>query len=592
MASRRDPGRVAFAVALIVAIVVLWWSRLRFWYPHDEGTLAQAALRVLGGEVPHRDFAHPYSGADALLHGVFFRLFGPSLAGIRTGFAVMATAWLAAMGWWFRRHLGFAGAAVAVTVLGAWSMAMYPAAVPSWYVTMLVTGAVAVLATPGASSPAPRRLLVAGLALGLALGFKVTALYAVVGVVAWLLARQDHDDQPGRPWAIALMLVAAVAALRLLLPTATPRTAVHLLLPPLTVALWVTAVEMRRWRHAGAAIDPGAVRALVALTAGVILGALPVFAWLGFEGALPAFLASVGEVGSLRAAFAGLPPPPLTALLFAVPLLGLVATASLPRPPRPGLLLLPCLLVFALAWSEFEWHRMVWLALRGSLPLGIILLLALAWRGTPATPRPWCAAIAVLGWMALSQFPFAAAVYFVYLAPLAVMIAVAAVRHSTAGRRVLATLGLAVAAFGYLQVVPSPPTVLGWNRMPLERLAVLGGPHGGLLVPANDSMVYGRLLAILADSVPPGAIWSGPDAPEVAFLAGRRDLNPAFFGFLGAASDGDAMADAVALVIRQAPPFSPPPTAAMLAAWQRRHPRRADLGPFTVLWGRPACDDC
>lgn len=585
-------GRAALLAALAGAVGVLWWARLRYWYPHDEGTLAQAALRVAQGEVPHRDFVHPYTGADALIHALLFRVASPSLEVIRNGFALLTTMWLVATAAWFRRHLGSAGAAIAVLLLGSWGVATYPAAVPSWYVTILVTAALMLLVPRPGAIPSARGILASGVVLGLAFSFKVTSLYAVVGVVAWLLSRDQHEDRPARPWVPALMLVAVLAAVRLLGADLTARTAAHLLIPPLAVAAWVVARELRQWARAGARLGLATMRDPALLGLGLLLGAAPVLVWLTVNGALRSFLAGVSGVGALRAEYAGMPAPPLESLYLALPMLGLLALGWLRHPPRAWLVLLPCTLVFVLAWSEFEWHRIVWLGVRGAVPLGLLLALARVWRRPTGSAEPWVAPALVLGWMVLSQYPFAAAIYFVYLVPLIVMTGVAARGLEIRGRRVLATIGLAFAAFGYLQVVPSPPTVLGWNREPLERLARLPGPRGGLLVPANDSIVFARLLGILGDSVPSGPIWAGPDSPEVAFLAGRRDLNPASFGFLADRGPGAQIDEAVALVVRQAPPFSAPPTPQAIAAWQQRFSRRADLGAYTVFWGGPVCDEC
>src|ERR1700739_170835 len=55
----------------------------REWVPHDEGILAQAAERVLHGEIPHRDFNDPYTGGVAYLDALAFRIFSPTLLALR-----------------------------------------------------------------------------------------------------------------------------------------------------------------------------------------------------------------------------------------------------------------------------------------------------------------------------------------------------------------------------------------------------------------------------------------------------------------------------------------------------------------------------
>src|SRR5262249_2278823 len=55
----------------------------RGWYPHDEGTLAQSAERVLYGEIPHKDFDEIYTGGLTFLNAAAFRLLGVNLATLR-----------------------------------------------------------------------------------------------------------------------------------------------------------------------------------------------------------------------------------------------------------------------------------------------------------------------------------------------------------------------------------------------------------------------------------------------------------------------------------------------------------------------------
>src|SRR5947209_11714694 len=55
----------------------------RSWAPEDEGTLAQPALRVLEGQLPHRDFDDVYTGGEAFLNAAAFRIFGIRLISMR-----------------------------------------------------------------------------------------------------------------------------------------------------------------------------------------------------------------------------------------------------------------------------------------------------------------------------------------------------------------------------------------------------------------------------------------------------------------------------------------------------------------------------
>ena len=56
----------------------------RGWIPHDEGTLAGDAVRLMAGERPHVDFQDPYSGAMTWLYAALFEVFGVDPATIRS----------------------------------------------------------------------------------------------------------------------------------------------------------------------------------------------------------------------------------------------------------------------------------------------------------------------------------------------------------------------------------------------------------------------------------------------------------------------------------------------------------------------------
>ncbi len=583
-AGRRRPWLVSAALA--VAAGALWWSHLRLWYPHDEGLLAQSALRVLAGQVPHRDFPHPYTGLDAVLHAGWIALLGPSLAAIRHGFLVTVLAWLGALTLVLRRAGPDDAVALAILLIGALGPAVYPAAMASWYVTMCVTLALAILLRPGA--PRPSALVAVGVLLGLGLGFKITAAYGIVGAGAWLIATRD-DDAPAALLLIAILVAAALGLGRLLLP-ATGRTMVHLVLAPAAVLAWGIAGEIRRGRRHGVTAGWGATRPLAWLGVGVALGALPVFAWLAWTGALPGFVHSTAVAATLRAGRASSPVPSVAALWYGVPLVAIGAAVLSRRPPATRYVALLCAALFALAWFDFPWHRGIWLALRGGAVIAVVIACVAASRGRGPTAAAM-AIVAVFAWMLLGQYPFGAPIYFVYALPLAMLLPVGlGAPADRAGFRVLATT---LAAFGYLQVIPGTLAALGASRHRPDRLAVLPGGHGGLLVAPEDSATFGRLVAVLRDSVPPGPIWAGPDAPEVAFLAGRDDLQRGPFAFLsGGAANGDPADSAVAIVVQEEPPFSPAIDPARRSAWSLRFDRSERIGSFTVLWKGDRCDSC
>src|SRR5262245_53117178 len=83
-ASSRGRLDVVLITAIVLATALYGAGHLRRgWVPHDEGMLGQAAERVLGGELPHRDFDDLYTGGLSYLNAAAFRLFGVSLVSPR-----------------------------------------------------------------------------------------------------------------------------------------------------------------------------------------------------------------------------------------------------------------------------------------------------------------------------------------------------------------------------------------------------------------------------------------------------------------------------------------------------------------------------
>jgi hypothetical protein len=190
-----------------------------------------------------------------------------------------------------------------------------------------------------------------------------------------------------------------------------------------------------------------------------------------------------------------------------------------------------------IAWFYSSVHQDFWNALRGLLPAGAALYCVLWPRAGVAVEslsrRALIVFIPLAGVMVLSQYPFAAPIYFLYVLPLLLLALSAAIATRPASTQLSAGIvALVYLLFGLIEVIPGSPDSLAMSADHAPQLAWLDLPRGRLLVPPDDAELYRGLVATL-DSLPPGPIWAGPDAPEVAFLSGRVDLNRSFFAFLG-----------------------------------------------------------
>jgi hypothetical protein len=106
-----------FLLVWLRSAIYLGVNLKRCWVPHDEGILAQAAERIVQGEMPHRDFKGPYTGGLSYFHAVAFRLFGVDL--LVLGYVLFAffLAWVPA-GYAAAREFSEPRPAAGITLLG------------------------------------------------------------------------------------------------------------------------------------------------------------------------------------------------------------------------------------------------------------------------------------------------------------------------------------------------------------------------------------------------------------------------------------------------------------------------------------------
>ncbi|HKB97703.1 MAG TPA: glycosyltransferase family 39 protein, partial [Terriglobales bacterium] len=182
------------AAVLAVAGVYVGLHLGSGWVPADDGTLAQSALRVMQGQLPHRDFTEIYTGGLSLIHALAFRAFGVSLMSLRICAFLFFLAWIPAV---YCVALRFTSAITAglITLLAvAWSYPNYPAAMPSWYNLFFATfGAAALLRYLDVRKA--RWLFFAGLCGGVSILIKVIGAYYIAGVLLFLAFLEQSEGQ-------------------------------------------------------------------------------------------------------------------------------------------------------------------------------------------------------------------------------------------------------------------------------------------------------------------------------------------------------------------------------------------------------------
>ena len=589
--SRRETAAVA--AAIIVGLTVLWAFRFRGWYPHDEGALGQAAERILRGQIPHRDFDDPYTGGVGLLHALVFRLGGITTNALRSHLALVASAWFGGVFWLLTRWLRPVGAAIVAALIAVLSVPLYPAAMPSWYVLFLACGAGAALTMlPRRPYAAP---FLAGALIGLAALAKITAIFALAGAVWGLVAMRQAEDRErcGRIEVVIGALAFGAMVLELVSSRLDWPVFLHLALPPIAIVAGIAWREIRQGRARGFGLDVVLWRRIAMLAVGAAIPIASYACWLMRNDALAPFWASLHAVVGRRSVSASLAPPSVGSIIYALPLLAILLGSAARMRFAPLVLVGGGLVLGTLAWFFPDAHAGIWFALRGLLPVGALLFCVLWPRATAAmesaAQRGLIVFVPLAGMMVLGQYPFAAPIYFLYVLPLLLLALSAAVAtrpaHTQAAAGVLAFLYL---LFGVIQVIPGSPDSLGMFADHAPQLAWLDLPRARLLVPPDDAWLY-RTLVTTLDSLPRGPIWAGPDAPEVAFLSARVDLNRSFFSFLvGDPVPGPGFAahllaqGAQAVVVDTAPSFSAtlPPEA--LDSVTRYFPHAAAVDRFRV----------
>lgn len=519
----------SFVLSVGAALATTWVMLSHGWVGFDEGLIGLSAEQLLRGALPHADFAYPYTGGLPWLHALAMRLFGVHLMAPRyTLFAAFA-AWLPVVWWLAARRVGAGGAAVLTLLAAWWSLTVYPAAMPTWYVLFAATAMVAALERFG-DTGRRRWLFTTGLLGGLALITKQTGLYLVAAAMLGVLFDDQHhvgarQGEGGTADAGILLSLALLAllVLRLLARGLTSSGDWLVLVAPVFAVLAVAAARERgltsdhraRWR--------ALLGKLSVLVAGV---ALPVAAFVlpyALRGATGALLPGIVAGGLTRLTDLHLALPPAWDLLRHAGLPLVIVALELRFGGRRGAWPVAALAAFCAVWLSsrgvFQ-YLSVWDLAVLALPAAVLSAAALALRTRALSDRadvPLLTVAAAAAFQGLHLFPYAAPNYVAYVAPLS-FLTIAYVASGLGVRRrfvfaagTLLLFGGVMNRIGAVQTVGNGP--IWWDdahRLP--------PPRGRLLVTARDSAAYARLVALVAAHRGSGVLYAGPELPQAYFL--------------------------------------------------------------------------
>jgi hypothetical protein len=598
------------AVVLIIAGIYAGFHISRGWAPSDDGTLSQSALRVMQGQLPHRDFAEVYTGGLSFIHALAFQVFGVNLMSLRICVFLFFLTWLPAV-YYIALRFTSAIAAGAITLLAvAWSYPNYPAAMPSWYNLFFATfGAAALLRYLEARTR--RWLFVAGVCGGVSIVIKVIGAYYVAGALLFLAFLEQSESReksgeenaegpnskdgwPYRVFSVSALLLFLVTLIYVLHSRLGMAESYHFVLPSAAVVGLILLGE-QNVRAGTAQRFKTIFRAVIPFLCGVVTPVMVFLLPYARSGAIGQFFSGVTSSAITRSVELGLlRPVSVEKGIFALALVGLVAAAMYLREFQGKLVSAAVALGLAVMLVKAEASDQiilgVWYSAATLTPLVVLLgaavVLAAGKRSGPTKLQQQriVLLISLAAVCTLVQYPWAASIYLSYSLPLTLLAAVAivATARKQPGTYVLAAVTGFYLLFGVVMLVPDylyefTHKVGRMDELHLERA-------GGLRI--NYAANFADLTHFLQQHSPNGLMYAGNDCPELYFLSGLKNVTR---------DDGGAPAEEVLkalqsddlklVVINEGPLF---PSARMdpevRAEVVRKFPHSVQAGFFHVFW--------
>lgn len=597
--------KVAVALLLVAtSLVYLYPFVRRGWIPHDEGTIGLNAVRLLAGELPHIGF-QDYSGGMTWFYAGLFRLFGTDVSWIR--YALLGGAIVAVVLWYrIARRFGgpWSAAGAALTAL-VWSFPNYFAGLPSWWNVIFASAAVLCL-----MRYAERRtyvaLLAGGFWLGLACAFKQSGIYLVGGAVLsvlyveQVLVRASDGTRAASPlpWVRVVSGLAALVGVAYVIRGRWSIEILLLLVTPISaICVVLVADSFERPRASTSTAAHRLTTALATLLLGVSVPLmLLVTPYIASEkvGALIDGALVVPQQLKMMGYYLW---PSLWLSVALIPIAALVAWSARAKESPASRFVLRCAwcvpLLVVVTFRFDVAYLLTWNAIRSGASLILVAGSTWLWTARRLGDRraePLFVLLAVTAFFALYQYPFAAPVYFCYVAPFAIvtLFGYLTVLGGLAGALRLPIL-VALALFAVLAVNRGYVQDMGYQYKVPAFESELGLDRASLKVSAADAEQYRRVVALVQAHAQRRTIHAFPDCPEVYFLSGTANPTPANFDcFWPLTSEGTFRLwrshDIRLVVINHKPQFSSLPSAEVMSEARRRFPAGERVGQFEVRW--------
>jgi hypothetical protein len=597
----------------IISGLYMYANLYRGWIPHDEGTYAQAAERVLDGELPHRDFEDHYTGGLSFLHALGFRLFGTTLGTMRIILFIFFLLWVPAV-FFIASRFASPPVSAAITLLAvAWSVPNYAAAVPSWYNLYLLTFGILAL-FQYLESQRSGWIVLAGLFAGLSVLVKITGLYFIAAVLLFFIYLEQSREpsanlslnpspKRGRLYTIFISISLFLFAgflLSLIRKTSGPTYVVHFFLPGAMVAVYLLSREFQQAHPPDSqrflALSKTVLPFLISLSLPIGIYAVPYLR----SYSLHSLIRGVFVLPQLHFKYTSIAPPGFSALGPTLLLAAILAFAILQRGLSrwiyaSALAVLAVWLLVQSASNE-NLYVFIWDSTAFLIPLLILSGIALLLRSNAPSSlfsKRFMLLLCVLALWTVVQIPFAAAIYFCFVAPVLILALLAffselKIPHQPA---LFVLLGFYL-LFVVLRVTPTFIIEMGEHYRHDTQTVQLDLPRaGGLRISEGNALVYEQLVPLIQQHASGQYIYAAPDCPEVYFLSGYRNPTPTLFDFFDDPASHDAsVLEAVdqhgvkVIAIFKTPAFSKPIDGLLLQKLEARYPNSASVGRFDVRW--------
>ncbi|HKF24147.1 MAG TPA: hypothetical protein VKE93_21425 [Candidatus Angelobacter sp.] len=507
------------------------------WVPHDDGILGQGALRVLHGQLPHRDFTEIYTGGLDFLHGAFFRLFGVNLLSLRISVFLFFLGWLPAVFYISSRFVSPLAAGATTLMAAVWTLPNYPAAMPSWYNLFLATfGAAALLRYLQVGKR--QWLFVAGVCGGISVLIKIIGAYYIAGALLFFVLLEqgsDHEEhRQSRSWFYRAFVFCSLGLFLYVLILVTGRNAkgaevYHFMLPSMTIAALIVIRE--RFIQPAKSIERFArlFRLLIPFIAGI---AVPILIFLIpyiRSGAVHTLIGgNFSSVSSRAVGLAVARPLLLSKAIYAMPLAVLIILAVYwdGIKERFGIIVVGLLsaLTAVILWAYPTSLGPVWCSAAALTPLIVLIGAGVLIQDRKNTVFSKSRHHQILLFLSLAalcslvQFPFPVPIYFCYAAPIT-LFAIAALVGPTDKRRAGYVFAPVLALYIFFAVGYLVPSYIYELTYTVGKTDTLNLPRaGGIRVEFSTQIE--SLIHFLQQQSPNGQMLAANDCADLYFLSG------------------------------------------------------------------------